>query len=114
VIVAIAPTGLGVDREAAGQGLEDSHLVDGVDLGVAGHWPGLGEHADRDLLVVDIEPDREQGCLLKSMDLGNATADFQVTRLTGASFIVSTPTRSRDSRGSEGQQARSSGCGCNI
>jgi hypothetical protein len=53
--------------------------------------PGLAEDADREALVVDIEPDGEQSCLLKSMDLGNAATMFQVTRLTGASFIVSTP-----------------------
>jgi hypothetical protein len=35
--------------------------------------PGLAEDADRDAIVVDIEPDVEQGCLLKSLDLGNAT-----------------------------------------
>jgi hypothetical protein len=29
------------------------------------------------------------------MDLENAATVFQVTRLTGASFIVSTPTRAR-------------------
>jgi hypothetical protein len=37
----------------------------------------------------------ENGCLLKSMDLGNAATGFQVTRRTGASFIVSTPKRAR-------------------
>ena len=58
----------------------------GCDLG-----PGLAEDADRDALVVDIEPDVEQGCLLKSLELGNAANEFQVTRLTEASFIVSTP-----------------------
>jgi hypothetical protein len=40
---------------------------------------------------VDIEADVEHGCLLKSLNLGNAATEFQVTRLTGASFIVSTP-----------------------
>jgi hypothetical protein len=44
---------------------------------------------------VEIETDVEQGCLLKSMDLENAGTEFQVTRPTGASFIVSTPTRAR-------------------
>jgi hypothetical protein len=44
---------------------------------------------------VDIETDVEQGCLLKSMDFGTAATGFQVTLLTGASFIVSTPTRAR-------------------
>jgi hypothetical protein len=43
------------------------------------------------VLVVDIEPDVEHGCLLKSLYLGNAATEFLVTRLTGASFIVSTP-----------------------
>ena len=57
----------------------------GCDLG-----PGLAEDADRDELVVDIETDVERGCLLKSMDLGTAATGFQVTRLTEASFIVST------------------------
>jgi hypothetical protein len=42
-------------------------------------------------LVVDIEPDVEHGCLLKSLYLGNAATEFQVTQLTGAFFIVSTP-----------------------
>jgi hypothetical protein len=40
---------------------------------------------------VDIKPDVEHGCLLKSLYLGNAATVFQVTRLTEASFIVSTP-----------------------
>jgi hypothetical protein len=53
----------------------------------------LAEEADRNVLVVDIEPNVEHGCLLKSMYLGNAADEFQVTRLTGASFTVSTPTR---------------------
>jgi hypothetical protein len=44
---------------------------------------------------VDIETDVEHWCLLKSMYLGNATTVLQVTRLTEASFIVSTPTRAR-------------------
>jgi hypothetical protein len=42
---------------------------------------------------VDIETDVEHGCLLKSMALGTAATGFQVTRLTEASFIVSTPRR---------------------
>jgi hypothetical protein len=41
---------------------------------------------------VDIDTDVEHVCLLKSIYLGNAAAEFQVSRLTGASFIVSTPT----------------------
>jgi hypothetical protein len=81
------------DLEAVGQGLEDPHhLVDGADLGGASDLPGLAEDADRDALVVDIEPDREQGCLLKSLYLGDTATDFQVTRVTEASFIISTPT----------------------
>jgi hypothetical protein len=44
---------------------------------------------------VDIETDVEHGCLLKSLSLGNAATEFQVTRPTGASFIVSTPKQSR-------------------
>jgi hypothetical protein len=39
-----------------------------------------------------IETDVERGCLLKLMYLGNAATEFQVTRLTGACFIVPTPT----------------------
>jgi hypothetical protein len=42
---------------------------------------------------VDIEPDVEHSCLLKSLYLGNAATGLQATRLTGASFIISTPTR---------------------
>jgi hypothetical protein len=38
-----------------------------------------------------IEINVEHGCLLKSRELGTAAAGFQVTRLTEASFIVSTP-----------------------
>jgi hypothetical protein len=45
------------------------------------------------VLVVDIETDVEHGCLLKSMYLGTAATGFEVTRLTEASFMVSTPTR---------------------
>src|SRR5262245_17843708 len=94
VVVAVAATGLVADLEAVGQRLEDPHhLVDGADLGAADDLPGLAENADCDPLVVDIEPDVEHGCLLKSMYLGNAATEFQVTRLTEASFIVSTPTR---------------------
>jgi hypothetical protein len=40
---------------------------------------------------VDIETDVEDGCILKSMYLGNAATAFQVIRLTEASLIVSTP-----------------------
>jgi hypothetical protein len=48
------------------------------------------------------------------MYLGTAVTVFQVTRLTEASFIVSTPTRARDSRGSEGLRAVSSGRGRKV
>src|SRR5262245_43770613 len=90
VVVAVAAAGLVADLEAIGQRLEDAHhLVEGADLGAADDRPGLAEDADGDALVVEIEPDREHGCLRKSLDLGNATTDFQVTRLTGASFIAS-------------------------
>src|SRR5262249_24873509 len=90
VVVAVAAAGLVADLEAVGQGLEDPHqLVDGADLGAAGDLPGLAEDADRDALIVDIEADVEHGCLLKSLYLGNAATEFQVTRLTEASFIVS-------------------------
>jgi hypothetical protein len=96
VVVAVAATGLLADLEAVGQRLEHPHhLVDGVDLGAADDLPGLAEHADCDALVVDIETDVEFGCLLKSMELGTAATGFQVTRLTEASFIVSTPKRAR-------------------
>jgi hypothetical protein len=44
---------------------------------------------------VDIETGVEQGCLLKSMELGTAATRFHVTRLTEASFIVSTPKHAR-------------------
>src|SRR5262249_54954661 len=92
VVLAVAAAGLVADLEAVGQGLEGPHhLVDGADLGAADDLPGLAEDADRDALVVDIEPDVEHGCLLKSMHLGTAATEFQVSRLTGASFIVSTP-----------------------
>jgi hypothetical protein len=47
------------------------------------------------LPVADIETDVEHGCLLMSMYLGTAAAGFHVTRLSEASFIVSTPTRAR-------------------
>src|SRR5262249_47058643 len=93
VVVAVAAAGLVADLEAIGQALEDPHhLVDGPHLGAAGDWPGLAEHADRDALAVDIEPDVEHGCLLNSVYPGTAATQFHVTRLTGASFIVSTPT----------------------
>jgi hypothetical protein len=58
----------------------------GCDLG-----PGLAEDADRDTLGVEIETDVRQGRLLKSLYLGTAATGSQVTRLTGAFFIVSTP-----------------------
>jgi hypothetical protein len=63
---------------------------------------------------VDIETDVEQGCLLKSMDFGTAATGFQVIRLTGASFIVSTPTRARGRRDPEGSQALAAGWGRNV
>src|SRR5262245_40358646 len=89
VVVAVTATGLVADLEAVGQRLEDPHhLVDGADLGAADDLPGLAEGADRDALVVDVETDVEHGCLLKSLDLGTAPTGFQVTRLTGASFIA--------------------------
>src|SRR5262249_759244 len=92
VVVAVAAAGLVADLEAVGQGLEDPHhLVDGADLGATDDLSGLAEDADRDALVVEIETDVEHRCLLKSMYLGNAATGFQVTRLTGASFIASTP-----------------------
>ena len=47
----------------------------------------------RHALVVDIELNVEHGCIRKSMCLENAANGFQVTRLTEASFIVSTPKR---------------------
>jgi hypothetical protein len=40
---------------------------------------------------MDIETDVEHGRLLKSMVLGTVATRFQVTGLTEASFIVSTP-----------------------
>src|SRR5262245_710315 len=84
VVVARPPAGLVADLEAIGQALEDSHhLVDGAALGAADDLPGLAEGADRDALVVDIETDVEHACLLKSLYLGNAATEFQVTRLTG-------------------------------
>ena len=96
VVVAVAAAGLVADLEAFGQGLKKPHhLVDGTDLGAANDLSVLAEDADRNALVVDIEPNVEHGCLLKSIYLGNAATEFQVTRLTGASFIVSTPTRAR-------------------
>jgi hypothetical protein len=92
VVVAVAAAGLVADLEAVGQRLkEPHHLVDGADRGAADDRPGLAEDADRDALVVDIETDVKQGCLLKSMDLGTVVTGFQVIRLTAASFIVSTP-----------------------
>jgi hypothetical protein len=92
VVVAVAAAGLVADREAVGQGLEDPHhLVEGANLAAADDRPRLAEGADRDALAVDIEPGVEHGCLLKSMDLGTAATGFHVTRLTGASFMLSTP-----------------------
>ena len=92
VVVAVAATGLVADLEAVGQRLEEPHhLVDGANLGAAEDLPGTAEDADRDALVVDIEPDVEHGCLLKSMYLGTAATRLHVTRLTEASFLVSTP-----------------------
>jgi hypothetical protein len=51
----------------------------------------------RDALVVDVETDVEHGCLLKSMVFGTVTTGFHVTRLTEASFIVSTQKHSTPS-----------------
>jgi hypothetical protein len=41
--------------------------------------------------VVDIETNVERDCLLKSIYVGIAATGFHFTRLTEASFIVSTP-----------------------
>src|SRR5262249_16680963 len=65
---------------------EPHHFVEGADLGAADDLPGLAEDADGDALVVEIETDGDQGCLLKSMDLGNAATGFQVARLAEASL----------------------------
>jgi hypothetical protein len=90
--MAVAATGLVTALEPVRQGLEDlHHLVDGADLGAAGNLPGLADDADRDALVVDIETGVKHVYLLKSMNLGIADKEFPVTRLTVASFIVSTP-----------------------
>jgi hypothetical protein len=43
----------------------------------------------------DIETNVEHGCFLKSIELRTAATGFHVTRLTEASFIVSTPKQSR-------------------
>jgi hypothetical protein len=92
VVVAVATASLVADLKAVGQRLEDAHhLVNGADLGAANDLPGFAEDANRDPLVVDIETDVEQMCLLKSMYLGIAATEFHVTRLTEASFMVSTP-----------------------
>jgi hypothetical protein len=92
VVVAVAAARLVADLEASGQGLEDPHhLVDGTDLGAANDLSVLAKDADRNALVVDIETDVKHVYLLKSMYPGNAAKEFQVTRLTEASFIVSTP-----------------------
>src|SRR5207237_943882 len=92
VRAAVAAAGLVADLEAVGQGLEGPHhLVDGADLSATGDLPRLVEDAERDALVVEIEPNVEHGCLLKSMYLEDAATVFQDTRLTAASFIVSTP-----------------------
>jgi hypothetical protein len=83
------------DLEAVRQHLQvPHHLVDGADLGAANHLPGFAEDADRDALVVEIEPDIEHVCLLKSMYIGTAATELHVTGLTEASFIVSTPKQS--------------------
>src|SRR5262249_55359872 len=96
VVVAVAATGFVADLEAAGQRLEDPHhFVDGADLDAADDLPGLAEHADRDAFVVDIETDVKHGCRLESMELGTAATGSHVTRLTEASFIVSTPKHAR-------------------
>src|SRR5262249_57938115 len=84
--------GLVARQEEGGQCREEAqHVGDGADLGATGDLPGLAEDADRDALIVDIETDVEHGCLLNSMDLGTAATGFHVTRLTEASFIVSSP-----------------------
>lgn len=91
-VMAVAVAGLVADLEAVGRRLEDPHhLVDGAALGPADDLPGLAEDADRDALIVDIETGVEHGCLLNSLDLGTIATGFQVTRLTGASLKVSTP-----------------------
>ena len=59
----------------------------------------LAEGHDRDAAVVDIEPDVEHDCLLKSLPSEPATV--QVTRLTGG-FLHSFNTDAQDSPGSEG------------
>jgi hypothetical protein len=63
--VAVAAGRLVADLDAFRQGLKDR-----TDLGAASDLSVLAEDADRNALVVDIEPNLEHGCLLKSMWCG--------------------------------------------
>src|SRR5262249_41298940 len=51
--------------------------------------PSLVEHAEGDVLAVDVEPDVKHRNLPKSKYVRTSTPWFHVTRLTEASFIVS-------------------------
>src|SRR5262245_4256978 len=92
VVVAIPATGLIADLEAIRQTFEDAHhFVNRPHLRAAGDLTRLAEHAQRDAFAVDVEADVKHKCLLKPVYVRTSATKFHVTRLTEASFIVSTP-----------------------
>ena len=67
VVMAVAAARLVADREAVGQPFEQAqHLVDAAHAGALDDLPGLAEHAEGDVLAVDVEPDVEHENLRKS------------------------------------------------
>jgi hypothetical protein len=56
--MAVATAGLVADLEAVGQVLEEApHLLDAAHSRALDDLPGLAEHAEGDVLGVDVEPD---------------------------------------------------------
>ena len=65
--MAVAAARLVADLEPIRQPLEQAqHLLDAAHAGALDDLPGLAEHADGDVLGVDVEPDVEHGNLRKS------------------------------------------------
>src|SRR5262249_60503231 len=90
VVVAVAAARLVAHLEAIGQALEYAqHLLDAAHPRPLDDLPGLAEHADGDVLGGDVEPDVQQGNLLKSECVRTSTSWFHDTRRTEASFMVS-------------------------
>ena len=90
VVVAVAAAGLVADLEAIGQPLEEAQqLLEAAHARPLDDVPGLAEHAEGDVLGVDVEPDGQHRNLPKSECVRTSTPWLHDIRLTEASFIAS-------------------------